>query len=53
MNLVEFRAVAVVTLDVGVPEEDFIGKHEDACCNRDVGVTEEKLVGKQDLAGCN
>ena len=53
MNLVEFRAVAVVTLDVGVPEEDVFGKQDGAECNRAVGVPEEDVVGKQDCAGCN
>ena len=28
--------VAVITLAVGVPEENVIGKQDDTCCNRDV-----------------
>jgi len=28
VNLVEFGAVAVVTLSVGVPEEDVVGKQD-------------------------
>jgi len=53
VNYVEFRAVAVVTLAVEVPEENVFGKQDDACCNRDVVVPEEEVVGKQDGAGCN
>ena len=48
-----FRAVAVVTLTVGVPEEDVVGKQHCACCNRDVGVLEKEVVGKQVGEGCN
>jgi len=51
--IVEFRAVAVVTLAVGVPEEYVIGKQDGAGCNRDVGLPEEEVFGKQDHAGCN
>jgi len=33
--LLEFRAAAVLTLAVGVHEEDVAGKQEGAVCNRD------------------
>jgi len=34
LSLVEFRATAVVTLGVGVPEEDVVGKEDGAGCRR-------------------
>ena len=40
--------MAVVTLAVGLAEQDMVGKHVGAVCNLDVGVSEEDLVGKQD-----
>jgi len=40
--------VAVVTLAVGLAEQDMVGKQVGAVCNIDVGVSEEDLVGKQD-----
>ena len=43
VSLIEFIAATVVTLAGGVPEEDVVVKHEDACCNRDVGVPEEDV----------
>ena len=45
--------MAVITLAVGVPEEDEIGKQDDEGCIRDLEVPEEEVVGKQDGAGCN
>jgi len=45
--------VAVVTLVVGVPEEDVVGKQDGAGCNRDVALGEKEVVGKQDGAGFN
>jgi hypothetical protein len=42
--------VAVVTLGVGVPEEDVVGKQDCAGCNRAYGVPEEDVVGKQNGA---
>ena len=46
MTYVGIGAVAVVTLAVGVSEEDVFGKQDGACCNR-VGVPEVEVVGKQ------
>ena len=40
--------MAVVTLAVGLAEQDMVGKQVGAVCNLDVGVSEEDLVGKQD-----
>jgi len=45
--------VAVVTLVVGVPEKDVVGKQDGAGCNQDVGLREKEVVGKQDGAGFN
>jgi len=45
--------VVVVTLAVGVAEEDVVGKQVCAVCNLDVGVPEENVFGKQDCARCN
>jgi len=47
---IEFRAVAVVTLVVGVPEEDVIGNQDGAVCNRAYGGPDEDVVGKQDCS---
>ena len=52
MTQVEFTAVAVVNLAVGVTEKDVVVKQDCAFCNRDVGVPEE-VFGKQDGAGNN
>ena len=46
-------AVADVTLDGGVPEEDVLLKQDGAGCNRDVGVPEEDVYVNQDCAICN
>ena len=46
MTYVEFRAVAVVTLVLGVAEEDMVGKQNGAGFIRDVGVPEENVVEK-------
>ena len=45
--------MALLTLGVGVPVEDVVGKQDSAGCNRDVGLPEEEVVEKQDDAGCN
>jgi len=45
--------VAVVTLDVRVPEEYVVGKQDGASCNPDVGVPEEDEIGNQDGASVN
>jgi len=37
VKLVMFRAFAVVTIAVGVSEEDVDGKHDGAGCNRAYG----------------
>ena len=50
---VQFRAAAVETLAVRVPEGDVVGKQDIAGCNRDVGKPEEDVFGKQDGEGCN
>jgi hypothetical protein len=42
--------VAVVTLAVGLAEQDMVGKQVGAVCNLDVRVSEEVYVGKQDGA---
>ena len=42
--------MAVVTLAVGLAEQDMVGKQVGAVCNLDVGVPEEDLFGKQDGA---
>ena len=47
------RAVAVVALAWGVPEEHLVIKQVNAGCNRDVEVPVEEVVWKQDGAGCN
>ena len=52
LNYAEFRAVAVVTFAVGLPEEVVFGNRDGAGCNREVGGPEEELFGKQDVAGC-
>ena len=39
--LVDYIAAAVVTLAVGVPTEDVVGKQNGACCNPDGGVPEQ------------
>ena len=39
--------MAVVTLAVGVAEEDIVGKQVGAVCNLDVGVPEEDVDGKK------
>jgi len=49
----ENKMARVVTLGVGVPEEDVVGKQDGAGCNGAVAVYEEDMVGKQDGAGCN
>ena len=41
---VEFWIVAVVTLAVGFPEEDLVGKQDGMCCNLDVRVPEKEVV---------
>ena len=45
--------MAVVTLAVGVPQLDMVGKQNGASYKRDVGVHEEEVVGKQDGADFN
>jgi len=45
--LVELWAAAVVTLAVGVHEEDVAGKQDGAVCNRDYEVAEEDVFGKK------
>ena len=42
--------MAVLTLAVGVPEEDVDGNQNGACCNPDAGVPEENVVRKKDCA---
>ena len=44
MNYVEYRAVAFVTLSVGVLEVFVDGKQDGLGCNRDVEVPEEKFL---------
>ena len=44
MNYAEFRAVTVVNLAVGVPDENLFRKQDGAGCNVDVGVSEEKWL---------
>jgi len=39
--------VAVITLAVGVHEEDVVGKKDGAVCNRDVGVPEKVVENKE------
>ena len=46
MTSVHFRAVAVVTLVLGVAEEYVVGKQDGVCYKRDVGVPEEIMVEK-------
>ena len=43
MKKIAFRAVAVVTFAVGVPEEDLGVKQVGAVCNRTKGVPEEDV----------
>jgi len=45
--------VVIVSIDVGVPEEDVVGKQVRVRCNRDLGMPEEEVAGKHDVAGCN
>jgi hypothetical protein len=49
VNLVEFGAVTVVTLSVGVPEEDVVGKQDGELCKRDVRVPEKDMFEKQNV----
>jgi len=44
VNYAEFRAVTVVNLAVGVPDENLFRKQDGAGCNVDVGVSEEKWL---------
>ena len=42
-----FKAVADVTLAVGVHEENVVGKQVGEGCNREYGEPEEDVVGKK------
>ena len=53
VNLVEFGALAVVILAVGVPEEDVVGNQKLECIKRDVREPEDDMFEKKDAAGYN
>ena len=39
--------MAVITLGLGVPDEDVVVKQDIVGCNRDVEVAEEEILGKK------
>jgi len=45
--------MAVVTLVLGEPEEDMVGKQDGVGFTRDLVLPEEEVVVKQDGTGCN